>query len=356
MRLIKNSLANNQKGFTVVELIVVLAIMGIALAAIFQFFFFTQTSYARADARSEVIQETDLLFLQLEKDIRSASEPNSATKPIHIINDGKGMDIYSYKDILSNDATPVLTRHYYRTSYRLNGTELQRGLISTTSPGNSANPQYNTITNWQTLVTNLAPGNTMIFDDSRNIDVSVRRLIDVNVYVQHPGLNNNVHVQTAIMSRTGKSTSSIEAYNANYSYKNVAYIKFYQNGEEITTLNIGKSGGAINITARAFAEDGTIATNQNLQLQQNFSSTLWAAFPGYSFLSGDNLIEVINKLDLNLDGYRDRYVVRSGQSFVLNTDSYPWIWHLVLGDTRTARIKAVSPDGIEATLIIKQNY
>jgi len=353
MRLHRETTINNQKGFTIVELMVVLAILGIALAAIFQFFFFTQTSYARADARSEVIQETDLLFLQLEKDIRSASEPNSVTKSVCVLDNGQGLDIYSYKDVLSNGNT---VRHYYRTSYRINGTELQRGHISTTSPSNSANPQYNTITNWQTLVTNLAPGNTMIFDDSRNIDVSVRRLIDVNVYVQHPGLNNNVHVQTAIMSRTGKSTSSIEAYNANYSYKKVAYIKFYQDGKEITTLNIGKSGGAINITARAFAEDGTIATNQNLQLQQNFSSTLWAAFPGYSFLSGDDLIEVINKLDLNLDGYRDRYVVRSGQSFVLNTDNYPWIWHIVLGDTRTARIKAVSPDGIEATLIMKQNY
>ena len=356
MRLIKNSLANNQKGFTVVELMVVLAILGVALAAIFQFFFFTQTSYARADARSEVIQETDLLFLQLEKDIRSASEPNSATKSVHIIDNGKGMDVYSYKDVLSNDATPVLTRHYYRTSYKLNGTELQRGFISTTTNNNNENPDYGEITNWQTIVTNLAPGNAMIFDDSHNAEISSRRLINVNVYVQHPDLNNSIHVQTAIMSRTGKSTSSIAAYNDNYAYKKVAYIKFFdKDNKEITSVSIGKSGGSINITVKAFTEDGKPVTNQNLQMQQDPLSIYWAIFPSYTFLSGDDLLHVINNLDLNLDGYRDRYVIRSGSSVTIETSDYS-IGRLVWGNPRKARIQAVSPDRVNATLIIEQDY
>ncbi len=340
-----NKLLKSQKGFSLVELMVVLAIMGIALAAAYQFFFFTHTSYARADARSAVTQETDLLFLQLEKDIRSASEPNNSTKSVRILSDGEGIDIYSYKDSL-----------YYRISYRLTGTELQRGYISTATQDHSSNPEYAEITNWQTIVKDLLPG-SIIFDDSRNADISSRRLIDINIYVLPPGMGNSIHAQTALMTRNGKSTSSIETYNANYAYKKAAYIKFYdENNNEITTLSIDKSGGTAKFTAKAFAADGTPSTNQNLLLKQDAISILWSSLPGYSFLSETDLVKIINKLDLNLDGYRDRFVIRSGKSVIFNANNYPWIWHLLFGDTRTAKIQAESPDGVKATLTINQNY
>lgn len=339
----------DQKGFTLVELMVVLSILVLALAAVYQFFFFTHTSYARADARSAIIQETDLFLLQLERDIRSASEPNSNTKSVNILNEGTGIDIYSNKD-----------SQYFRTSYRINGTDLQRGFISTTdaNQNNSANPQYGTITNWQPIVSNLMQGDTTIFDDSRNADISSRRLVDINVYVQRPEMENSIHVQTALMSRNGKSTSSIDAYNTNYSYKKVAYIKFYdQNGKEVTSLSMGRDGGNIKFTAKAFAADGTPSTNQNILLKQDVISILWAALPGYSFLSETDLIKIINKLDLKLDGYRDRYVVRSGKSVTLNANTYPWIWHFLFGNTRTATIQAESKeDNIKANLSINQNY
>ena len=73
MQDIKSNRFINQKGLALIELMIVLVIMLIAMAAIYQLFFFTQSSYTKADARSSIIQETNLLFLQLERDIRSAS-------------------------------------------------------------------------------------------------------------------------------------------------------------------------------------------------------------------------------------------------------------------------------------------
>lgn len=355
MRIRTGASIKNQKGFTLVELLVVIAIMSVALAAVYQFFFFTHNSYARADAQSAITQETDLLFLQLEKDIRSASEPNNKTKSVRIIADGQGLDVYSHKD-----------GQYYRTSYRVNGSDLQRGFISASTHSDSANPQYGTITNWQTIVTNLMPGNTMIFDDSRNVDISVRRLVDVNVYIQHPQLGKTSHAQTAIMSRTGKSTASIEAYNSNFGYKKVAYIKFFrtyinpESGkvevEEITDLSVPQNGQTIDsIFARAYAQDGSIPTNQNLLLKQNFLSISWSSFPDYSFLSGGDIIDVIENVDLSLDGYRDRFVVRSGQPVRFKVNRYGTLiaWW---GNPRTVRILAESPDGVTSTLTLTQSH
>ncbi|NLW92671.1 MAG: prepilin-type N-terminal cleavage/methylation domain-containing protein [Syntrophomonadaceae bacterium] len=351
----------NQKGFTLVELMLVLALIGIAMAAAYQFLFFTQTSYARADARSAVIQEVDLFFLQLEKDIRSASEPNSSSKSINITDSGMRINIYCKKDVPSDDDPDVTVSKYFLTSYRLNETEIQRGFVSSENQSSSLNPQYGGIPDtgegaWETVVSNILPGSAAIFSDSRNDSVSSRRLIDVDIYATHPDLDNSVHMQTALMSRTGKSTASIIASNASSAYEPVTSIKFFDSaGNEITEYTVPSAGKSdLQISARVYP---TNATNKNLLWKQRMDSLLWLKFPYYDLIYDDGTGELIEELDLNPDLYRDRGTTRSGQNAIINTLEYKRYnpLRLFYGNPRNGVIEVVSPDNVTASLTLKQS-
>lgn len=359
MRLTQIYTNNNQKGFSLVELLVTLSIMGIVLVAAYNFFFYAHKSYALADARSAAIQEVDLFFLQLEKDIRSASIPNSISRAINVSDNNQQIDIYSTKSISSGDD---ITKSYLLTSYRLNGREIQRGYTSSTLQSNDPNPQYGGIPDngdgaWKTIVNNILPGEAEIFNDRNDADdTSTRRLIDVDLYVQPSQLNNSINMKTSLLSRTGRSTSSIIEDTEGTVYKKASYIKFFNNaGVEITDLSVGKSGATVNITASAFASDGSPATNRNILFKQNIFSIGWATFPEYSLLYDDGTGELFEVIDTTLDFYRDRLIVRSGHPIKINVEGYS-TWIAWQGNPRTMKIEAVSPDGPTATLVIKQNH
>ena len=352
MRLTGGTTTNNEKGFTLVELMVTLSIMGIVLAAAYNFFFFTHKSYALADARSAAIQEVDLLFLQLEKDIRSASAPNSTTRAVTISNDGQQIDIYSTKDLPSGDDPDVLTSHYCLTSYRLNGTEIQKGFTSSAEQSNSTNPEYGGIPDigegaWETIVDDVLPGEAVIFSDRYNGDnISSRRLIDVDLFVKPAQLNNSINMKTSLLSRTGRSTASLNESIYVNTYKEATIIKFYDEaGEPITNLSLPKDTPK-KIVAKAFASDGiTQATNKNILFKQNIGSILYIKFPDYEKLYEDNTGEYLEEIDLNPDLFRERLTARSGQAVSIISSS-----SLLL----KGRIEAESPDG--ASAILKINY
>jgi len=337
MRLTRGNTTVNQEGFSMVELLLVLSLVGLVLAGFFQFFFFTQKSYAIADARCEVIQDVNLFFTQLEKDIRSASEPNDDTKAVRVLESGKQLDIYRY-----NNSTSM----YERISYRLNpsdSTQLQRGWFATNTKDNSANPQYGTIPNtgpgaWATIVSNMLPGDPVIFSDTRNDAISSRRLIDVDVYVKHPKLNDSINMNTAIMSRTGKSTTSIVT-SASGNYVPVTGIEIDPN-----PLNLPKSGGTEYVTAKVIPAN---ATNKNLIWSQSSGSLFWADFPDYAIFYEDSTGLTDTEIDLNPDLYRDRITSRSGTQVKIKIDEYKSLglpgW-FGAPDPRKTTIKITSPD------------
>jgi prepilin-type N-terminal cleavage/methylation domain-containing protein len=328
--------SKHQTGFTLVELLLVLSLIGLVLAGVFQFFFFTHKSYALADARSEVIQDVNLLFTLLEKDIRSASEPNDDTKAIRILNGGQQIDIYRY-----NNSTSM----YERISYRLNpsdSTQLQRGLVSTATQDTNADPQYGTIPDsgtgaWKTIVSNLLPGSSEIFKDDRNDAVSSRRLIDVSISVKHPKLNESISMNTAIMSRTGKSTTSIVA--SDNSYVPVQSIK-------ISPASFSTGKGGISKDFIATVEPAN-ATNKNLIWSQQLGSLFWVNFPDYAIRYDDKTGLTDTEIDTNPDLYRDRITSRSGTKVRINIAEY-YSWGLPgwfgAPDPRTTTIKVTSPD------------
>lgn len=337
MRLTDRNKLNSQTGFTLIEVMLVLILVSLVFAGVFQFFFYTHKSYAYADAQSEVVQDINLLFTQLEKDIRSASEPNNNTKAIRILNDGKQLDVYHFnKD----------TSTYERISYRFNNNKIERGFISTTTPDTNANPQYGTIPNsgsggWTTILSNHLPGNPIIFSDNiLNEDISSRRLIDVDVYVKHPKLNDSINMNTTIMSRTGKSTTSIETSDASNQYVPVTGINI-----DPSEKFVNKSGDDnILITATV---DPVNATNKNLLWSQQLNSLLWMDFTDFLRLYDDGTGITDAEIDLNPDLYRDRVTSRSGSPVRINIDPYKSLglpgW-FGLPDPRTTTIKITSPD------------
>lgn len=353
---------DNEKGFTLVELLLVCALLGVVLAGIYQFFFFSQKSYASADTQSAVIQEVNLFFTQIEKEIRSASEPNQATKAVRIINNGQQIDLYSYRDVPTANPS-VTTRQYTRTSYRLNPnntTQLQKGWITTTTaPGADANPEYGTIPDtgtgsWRNVVTNISPGDMEIFSDTRNSTISSRRLIDINLNVSHPKLTRMISMNTSTMSRTGRSTESIESGASDNEYVPVTGIIL-----DPASITAPKDGSSYSVKATVVPAN---ATNKNIIWSQNFGSAIgidfwginyppFVVFPDYQFTYDDGTTD-LDDLDLDLNVQIDRLTTRSGKTVSIVVSKNTWSWPLP--NPRVANIQVRSPDGPTATLTITQ--
>ena len=145
----KASTFHYQRGFTLVELLLALALLGLVLAGIYNFFFFTNRAYTQAEGQSISVQEANLFLLNIEKDIRSASQPNDLTTAIRVLNSsghqarkGQRLDIYRYND--QND-------QYERIAYRSDGNVLRKGSVTANNQINTASPQY-APQNWKTLL------------------------------------------------------------------------------------------------------------------------------------------------------------------------------------------------------------
>lgn len=101
--------AISQQGFTLIELAIYLVLLGIVLAGIYNFYFFSSQSSMRSQAESEVLQDARIVMMQMEREIRQANRPRNLTNlpegvdpeelPIKkgvVIDSGDEMTIYSY--------------------------------------------------------------------------------------------------------------------------------------------------------------------------------------------------------------------------------------------------------------------
>lgn len=273
-------LSINNKGFSLVELMLVLALLGMTLAGAYQFFFFTHKSYASADANSQVIQEANLFINQIEREIRSASMPNDATPAVRILNNGEQIDIYLYHPA---------TDSYERVSYRLNPndkTQLQRGSVgaaaSESVPGTSSNPQYGNISDdaRDILVTNI--GNLPLFTDVSNDQyvASERRHINIDLKILDPENNRPVSIQTSVMSRSGRTkTSVIAAGDITIPASNI--VLYYSGTTNISFINTDSTAKNISIIARV---EPLAATDRSITWSKNQS---WITLAHNTTKSGD---------------------------------------------------------------------
>ncbi len=58
---------NNEKGLTLVELLVVLALLGIVLGSIYQYFFYGYNSWVRSNAEAEQVQDARLAVIHMDR-------------------------------------------------------------------------------------------------------------------------------------------------------------------------------------------------------------------------------------------------------------------------------------------------
>lgn len=130
------------RGFTLVELIIVLSLLLVILAAVFNFFDFTQRVYVKTETQNILQDEVNKVIKYLSDDIRSAAKPDDSTKPILVFKDGSPaeagnrIDIYDYKD-----------GAFYKTSYIFADNALKRGVVnkSTADSIKSASVTYEII-------------------------------------------------------------------------------------------------------------------------------------------------------------------------------------------------------------------
>jgi len=141
---------NNKKGFTIVELLVALALLAIILSGVYTLYFYIQSSFNRTDSQSRINQDMNLIFMQMERDIRSASKPHPDIDSV-VIRSRQEIHIFTYDDDMAK---------YLEIVYRLDPsdlTALQRGWAACAdakppAPAASKAYGYGEITNWETLM------------------------------------------------------------------------------------------------------------------------------------------------------------------------------------------------------------
>jgi len=155
------------KGYTLVELMVVLALLGLVLSVVCSLFFFVRTSFNRASAESDAVQEARLLFLQMASEVRTARKPNPAADAV-MVPSPQRLDIFSD---LNGDGRPEMI------SYRLTAERIERRVVE---PIGIAYPfSYGDPVTWVTVVR--AVTNSAVF--FRRVDHVPRFTVTVNLDV-----------------------------------------------------------------------------------------------------------------------------------------------------------------------------
>jgi prepilin-type N-terminal cleavage/methylation domain-containing protein len=181
------------KGYTLAELVVVLALLGLVLSIIYPLFFFVQASFNRASAESDAVQEARLLLLQMGSEVREARKPAPALDAV-MVPSPERLDIYSD---LNGDGRPEMI------SYRLRAGMIERRVAS---PLEAAYPfSYPDPVTWTTVVGAVA--NSVVF--SRHTVHAPRFTVTVNLDVHSADgtLSRPVSIRADLTVREGSEAS-----------------------------------------------------------------------------------------------------------------------------------------------------
>ncbi|MBM7854070.1 prepilin-type N-terminal cleavage/methylation domain-containing protein [Desulfohalotomaculum tongense] len=175
------SLFSSEKGFSLVELMMALALMGLALAGIYNIFFFAHSSFNHARLENQVLQEVNLFLTTIGAEINSAQRPNDSTEAVAV--NGNGIDIYRVNKFTNN---------WERIQYRIAHGKLQRRSAELSEE----------LGTWQTVVSGV--DNTGIFQVSPVPNFEDCRRVSINLKVSGAPtpLNKPLEISTVFISRS----------------------------------------------------------------------------------------------------------------------------------------------------------
>lgn len=184
-------ITGNQRGITLVELLVVIVLVGVVIAIPIQALFLTNRDWQYTQAMSPALMDSNLFFNRLSREIRSADKPESNTRAVEI--EDNQLIIY-----LPSDTA------WARIEYRLNedGGGLQRGTITGTAV-EVLDRDSNDIHNWTTIASSVS---SVTFTDTDPTSTADRRLIHVIVELSD-AMNSQASFQPFTIESTFLSRS-----------------------------------------------------------------------------------------------------------------------------------------------------
>ncbi|MGI6124719.1 MAG: PulJ/GspJ family protein [Acetivibrionales bacterium] len=187
------------RGFTLVELIIVLSLLLMILTAVYTFFDYTQKVYTRTETQNILQDEVNKFNGYLASDIRSASKPDFSTKAILVYKNGtlgtngNRIDIFDYKE-----------NKFYKTSYIYEDNTIKRGVAerSTAAAIKLAPVTYETV-----LEGVECPSGEEMFKDITKDEageINDRRNIEINMIIKdpHAKINKAYNYTFSYTSRT----------------------------------------------------------------------------------------------------------------------------------------------------------
>ncbi len=137
----------NKRGITLVELLVVLALLSMTIGVIYMYFDYGYKSWNRASAEARAVQEARLFIDVLNREVHQARVATNGGTAVAVSAGNTQLDVYT--DV-SGDGRPELVR------YRLVDGRLERGV---SAPQGSAYPySYAAPTAYETVVTTVVNG------------------------------------------------------------------------------------------------------------------------------------------------------------------------------------------------------
>lgn len=173
----------DQRGFTLVEMTIALALLGLVLAGAFQLFFYGNGSTVSSIARENVVRDTNVLMLTMDTQVRNAV-PSAAGNALNIT--PKKLDIPNELDIYQDTNEDSIADQ--KIIYKLDTSRhvLKRAVVSKNADESYPTPQTG---DWKDVLAKVN-NTTDVFSTPDDLNLgsvkAAREIVEVDLLVDNP--------------------------------------------------------------------------------------------------------------------------------------------------------------------------